>query len=33
MKKLREGIFGNVGTMICFKVGIEDAEILRRVSS
>jgi type IV secretory pathway TraG/TraD family ATPase VirD4 len=27
-EKLREAIFGNVGTIICFKVGIEDAEVL-----
>jgi hypothetical protein len=26
---LREAIFGNVGTIIAFKVGIEDAEILQ----
>jgi hypothetical protein len=29
-EKLREAIFGNVGTMIYFKVGIEDAEILTK---
>jgi type IV secretory pathway TraG/TraD family ATPase VirD4 len=29
-EKLREAIFGNVGTMICFNVGIEDAEILEK---
>jgi type IV secretory pathway TraG/TraD family ATPase VirD4 len=29
-KKLREAIFGNVGTIICFKVGIEDAELLEK---
>jgi type IV secretory pathway TraG/TraD family ATPase VirD4 len=29
-EKLREAIFGNVGTVICFKIGIEDAEILEK---
>lgn len=29
-EKLKEAIFGNVGTIICFKVGIEDAEILAK---
>ncbi|MDI6807217.1 MAG: type IV secretion system DNA-binding domain-containing protein, partial [Candidatus Aenigmarchaeota archaeon] len=29
-EKLREAIFGNVGTIICFKGGIEDAEILEK---
>lgn len=29
-EKLREAIFGNVGTIICFKVGIEDAEVLAK---
>jgi len=29
-EKLREAIFGNVGTLICFKIGIEDAEILAK---
>lgn len=29
-EKLREAIFGNLGTIICFKVGIEDVEILEK---
>jgi len=29
-KKLKEAILGNVGTTICFKVGIEDAQILEK---
>jgi type IV secretory pathway TraG/TraD family ATPase VirD4 len=29
-EKLREAIFGNVGTVICFKVGIEDAELFEK---
>lgn len=29
-EKLRDAIFGNVGTIITFKVGIEDAEILQK---
>lgn len=29
-EKLREAIFGNVGTIIAFKVGIDDAEILEK---
>jgi type IV secretory pathway TraG/TraD family ATPase VirD4 len=29
-EKLREAIIGNVGTIICFKVGIEDADILEK---
>jgi len=28
--KLREAIFGNVGTIICFKVGIGTAEVLAK---
>lgn len=29
-EKLREAIFGNIGTIICLKVGIEDAEVLEK---
>jgi hypothetical protein len=29
-EKIREAIFGNVGTIISFRVGIEDAQILAR---
>ena len=29
-QKVRDAIFGNVGTMICFRVGAEDAEFLEK---
>ncbi|MFC1896531.1 TraM recognition domain-containing protein [Thermodesulfobacteriota bacterium] len=29
-EKIRQAIFGNVGTMICFRVGQEDARVLAR---
>jgi type IV secretory pathway TraG/TraD family ATPase VirD4 len=29
-EKLREAILGNVGTIICFKVGVKDAEVLAK---
>lgn len=29
-EKMREAIFGNIGTIIVFKVGVEDAEILEK---
>jgi hypothetical protein len=29
-EKVREAIFGNVGTFVCFRIGAEDAEILEK---
>jgi hypothetical protein len=29
-EKIRAAIFGNVGTMVCFRIGAEDAEILEK---
>ena len=28
--KIRDAVFGNVGTMCCFKIGVDDAEIMAR---
>lgn len=28
--KVRDAVFGNVGTMICFRIGVEDAEVFAK---
>lgn len=28
--KIRDAVFGNVGTMVCFRIGVEDAEIMAK---
>ncbi|MBI4053887.1 MAG: ATP-binding protein [Candidatus Doudnabacteria bacterium] len=28
--KIRDAVFGNVGTMMCFRIGVEDAEIMAK---
>ncbi|OGE89267.1 MAG: hypothetical protein A2722_01335 [Candidatus Doudnabacteria bacterium RIFCSPHIGHO2_01_FULL_50_11] len=28
--KIRDAVFGNVGTIVCFRIGVEDAEVLAR---
>jgi hypothetical protein len=27
---MRDAVFGNAGTMICFRIGVEDAEIMAK---
>ncbi|MCL5436050.1 MAG: type IV secretion system DNA-binding domain-containing protein, partial [Patescibacteria group bacterium] len=28
--KIRDAVFGNVGTMVCFRIGVEDAEVMAK---